>query len=85
MRGVDVQVRGIHKRFQARSGEAEALRDVSFDARAGEFVALVGPSGCGKTTLLNVIGGLERADSGDVRIDGRKVKGPGPDRTVIFQ
>lgn len=85
MRGVDIRIRGIHKRFQARSGESEALRDVSLDVGAGEFVALVGPSGCGKTTLLNVIAGLERADVGEVLVDGRRVKGPGPDRTVIFQ
>lgn len=85
MRGVDIEVRGVSKRFQGRSGEAEALRDVSLDIRAGEFVALVGPSGCGKTTLLNMIAGLEPIDHGEIRVGGKKVKGPGPDRTVIFQ
>src|SRR3954465_14297709 len=85
MRGVDIEVRGGCKSFQARSGEAEALRDVTLDLRSGEFVALVGPSGCGKTTLLNLIAGLEMPDAGEIRVGGRKVKGPGPDRTVIFQ
>lgn len=85
MRGVDIEVRNVSKRFQARSGEAEALRDVSLQFRAGEFVALVGPSGCGKTTLLNMIAGLETVDEGEIRVGGRRVKGPGPDRTVIFQ
>ena len=85
MRGVDIQIRGVSKRFQGRSGEAEALRDITFDIRAGEFVALVGPSGCGKTTLLNMIAGLETIEEGEIRVGGKKVKGPGPDRTVIFQ
>lgn len=85
MRGVPVDVMRIGKRFQARNGEAEALRDVSFSAAAGEFCALVGPSGCGKTTLLNLVAGLEKPDAGEVRVGGRRISGPGPDRTVIFQ
>jgi NitT/TauT family transport system ATP-binding protein len=85
VRGVPVDVMRIGKRFQARNGEAEALRDVSLAAQAGEFCALVGPSGCGKTTLLNLVAGLEKPDAGEVRVGGRCITGPGPDRTVIFQ
>ena len=85
MRGVSVEVVRIKKRFHTRNGEAEALRDVSLSTRAGEFCALVGPSGCGKTTMLNLIAGLETADAGEVRVDGKRIHGPGPDRTVIFQ
>ncbi|HYD25207.1 MAG TPA: ABC transporter ATP-binding protein [Croceibacterium sp.] len=52
-------------------GQLPVIDDVSFDARAGEIIALVGPSGCGKTTLLRCIAGLLRPDGGNVCIDGK--------------
>jgi putative ABC transport system ATP-binding protein len=64
-----LRVRGVHRRF----GDVHALRDVSFDVEAGTMVALVGRSGSGKTTLLNVVGGLDRPDSGTVTVDGTDV------------
>lgn len=76
---------GVQKTFPTRHGELNALKDISFDVREGEFVCLVGPSGCGKSTLLNLIAGLDRQDSGSILLDGRPVNGPGPDRVVVFQ
>ena len=76
---------GVQKTFPTRHGELNALKDISFDVREGEFLCLVGPSGCGKSTLLNLIAGLERQDSGAILLDGRPVNGPGPDRVVVFQ
>ena len=61
-----IEVRNIHKQF----GDFIALNDVSLDFPAGELTALLGPSGCGKTTLLRIIAGLERADRGQVLLDG---------------
>jgi NitT/TauT family transport system ATP-binding protein len=80
-----LDLRGVSKTYLASHGESAALQDLDFHAAAGEFVCLLGPSGCGKTTALNIIAGLERADRGDVLLDGEPVAGPGPDRVVIFQ
>ncbi len=56
-------------------GDTPVLREVSFEVARGEIVCLLGPSGCGKTTLLNIIAGLERADSGQVLVEGVDVAG----------
>ena len=76
-----LSVQTLSKRF----GDLEALRNISFDIETGEFLAIVGPSGCGKTTFLRIVAGLETSSAGEVRIDGRAVKGPGGDRGFVFQ
>ncbi|HXU73691.1 MAG TPA: ABC transporter ATP-binding protein [Polyangia bacterium] len=81
-----IEVCRVGKRFQSTTrGVTAALREMSLTVGDGEFVCLVGPSGCGKTTLLNLVAGLERPDDGEVRVHGRPVRGPGPDRGVMFQ
>jgi NitT/TauT family transport system ATP-binding protein len=62
-----------------------AVHDVSFSVRAGEFVSVVGPSGCGKTTILNMIAGFMPVSGGEILVGGQQVRGPGPDRGVVFQ
>jgi NitT/TauT family transport system ATP-binding protein len=75
----------VSKSFQSASGTVLALDRVSLNVAEGEFVCLVGASGCGKTTMLNIIAGLEKPDSGNVRADGKPVTGPGRERLVMFQ
>jgi NitT/TauT family transport system ATP-binding protein len=75
----------VSKSFQSASGTVLALDRVSLNVAEGEFVCVVGASGCGKTTLLNIIAGLERPDSGTVLADGKPVTGPGRERLVMFQ
>jgi NitT/TauT family transport system ATP-binding protein len=78
-------IEDVSKSFQTGTGTVLALDHVSLQVNEGEFVCLVGPSGCGKTTLLNMIAGLEKPDSGRVLADGKPVTGPGRDRLVMFQ
>jgi NitT/TauT family transport system ATP-binding protein len=62
-----------------------AVSDVSFAIEKGEFVAIVGPSGCGKTSLLNAVAGLLPVAQGEIRLDGKAIDGPGPERAMVFQ
>jgi NitT/TauT family transport system ATP-binding protein len=78
-------VEGVSKFFRRRRGQVDALVDVDLHVDDGELVCLVGASGCGKSTLLSIIGGLEEATSGEVRVDGDLVVGPGADRGMVFQ
>ncbi|MFB3816741.1 MAG: ABC transporter ATP-binding protein [Candidatus Methylomirabilales bacterium] len=80
--GPIVEVVGLGKRYE---GGVEALRDVNLAVPAGQLTTLLGPSGCGKTTLLKVIGGLIPPSAGQVRVQGRVVEGPGPERAFVFQ
>ncbi|HVY59651.1 MAG TPA: ABC transporter ATP-binding protein [Xanthobacteraceae bacterium] len=72
-------------RLNKHFGSLEALRNVDVAIQQGEFISLVGPSGCGKTTFLRIVAGLEEATSGEVLLDGRRVRGPGGDRGFVFQ
>ena len=69
-----LQIRHIRKEYRTGSLVQKALDDVSLNLRDNEFVAILGPSGSGKTTLLNIIGGLDRYDSGDLIINGISTK-----------
>src|SRR5262249_23321958 len=77
---------GVSVTFRsANRAPVVALADFDLRVARGQFVSLVGPSGCGKSTFLNVVLGLRRPDAGEVRIDGRRVDGPAPDRAMVFQ
>jgi NitT/TauT family transport system ATP-binding protein len=76
-----LEIRSVSKSF----GELEVLRDINCRIENHEFVAIVGPSGCGKTTLLRMIAGIVKRDTGSILVDGRALKGPGPDRGFVFQ
>ncbi len=77
-----VEVRGLHKVYP---GGVTALQDVNLRFERGKLTSLLGPSGCGKTTLLKIVAGLLPASAGEVRVKGRPVSGPGPERAFVFQ
>jgi spermidine/putrescine transport system ATP-binding protein len=81
---IGISLEGVSKRF----GAVEAVRNVSFDIREGEFFSLLGPSGCGKTTTLRMIGGFEQPDEGRILLRGNDVTHALPNRrnvNMVFQ
>ena len=82
---IKLQVRGLSKIYEDNGRAVVALEGVNLEVKESEFVMIVGPSGCGKTSLINIIGGLDEASSGEVLLDGKAVSGPGADRGMVFQ
>lgn len=71
--------------FTANGVTRNVLRNINLQIHPGEFLAVVGYSGSGKTTLISLMAGLLLPTAGEVRLDGRPILGPGPDRGVVFQ
>ncbi|WP_240353353.1 ABC transporter ATP-binding protein [Cohnella algarum] len=81
-----LEFKDVGKTYQRHTGEKVAVvRDVNLKLEKGGFLCLLGPSGCGKTTLLNLVAGFEGATAGEILVNGKAVKGPGPERGVVFQ
>jgi NitT/TauT family transport system ATP-binding protein len=82
-----IEISGVSKTFPARGKDAPvlALKDVNLRIEDGEFLTILGPSGCGKTTLLRMIAGLVEWDDGEITVNGKPVRGPGPERAMVFQ
>jgi len=80
-----LQVDGVSLEYRTRERVVRATHRVSFDLHEADRFVLLGPSGCGKSTLLKAIGGFIRPVEGEIRLDGRGVSAPGPDRIVVFQ
>src|SRR6202035_2089553 len=69
-----VELKAVKKTYRTGPIEVPALRGVNLRIAPGEFLAVAGPSGSGKTTLLNIIGGLDRADTGEVLVEGKNLQ-----------
>jgi nitrate/nitrite transport system ATP-binding protein len=80
-----LSIRDVCKRFDTPGGHVAVLDRLSLDVDEGEFACVVGCSGSGKTTLVSLIAGLLEPDAGEIRLAGEPVRGPGPDRGIVFQ
>lgn len=80
-----LSVEHLSKTYGSGENAVHALNDVSFEVEKGEFVAIVGPSGSGKSTLLHIIGGVDKASSGEVYVDGTEIGSLDETRLAIFR
>ncbi len=81
-----LKLENVEKSFPMPKGKKYiAVQDVNIDIRENEIISIIGHSGCGKSTLLNMIAGLDMATGGEVSLQGNEIKGPGPERAVVFQ
>jgi len=80
-----IEIQNVAQSFKTAKGPFLALRDINLTVAKGEFVTLIGHSGCGKSTLLNLIAGLTTPTEGSLLCANREIKGPGPERAVVFQ
>jgi ABC-type nitrate/sulfonate/bicarbonate transport system ATPase subunit len=80
-------IEGVGRTFESARGGAAvvALEPIELRVDDNDFITILGPSGCGKSTLLRIVAGLERPSRGTVRLDGEPVRGPGPERGMVFQ
>lgn len=80
-----LEIRDVTKTFKTEEGELKALDRFNVGVKPSEFLCIIGPSGCGKSTLLRLIAGLDEPSSGKIILDGKELKGPSPDRGMVFQ
>jgi NitT/TauT family transport system ATP-binding protein len=80
-----ISMRGLGIHFGEGDTAVEAVRGIDLTIAAGEFVSVLGPSGCGKSTLIGAIAGFTPVSSGELLLDDQPIRGPGPDRGVVFQ
>ena len=85
-RPVVLEVEHLGRQFHGSDGGlVTALKDINFKVHRREFLTVIGPSGCGKSTLIRLVAGLDQPTSGRMLLDGTEVRGPGPDRGMVFQ
>lgn len=80
-----LEIKDMEISFPGAEGKYTAVKNINLTIAKGEIISIIGHSGCGKSTIMNAIGGMVNPTRGSVTINDRKIKGPGPDRGIVFQ
>jgi nitrate ABC transporter ATP-binding subunit len=80
-----LKIENMEIAFNTPKGKFVAVRDINLEIAKGEIVSIIGHSGCGKSTILNAVGGMLFPSKGTVVLNDKQIKGPGPDRGIVFQ
>ena len=80
-----LKIENVNRVYENKETTTQVLHDINLEVRRGEFISIIGSSGCGKTTLLRLIAGLDRPQSGTLFLEGEKITGTSPKRGYVFQ
>ena len=80
-----LEIKNLEISFPTPKGKYVAVTDINLSIKKGEIISIIGHSGCGKSTIMNAIAGMLTPTGGTVELDGKSIKGPGPDRGIVFQ
>lgn len=80
-----LEIKDLEISFPTPKGKYIAVTDINLSIKKGEIISIIGHSGCGKSTIMNAIAGMLTPTGGTVILDGKNIKGPGPDRGIVFQ
>jgi len=80
-----LEIKDLEISFPTPKGKYTAVRDINLSIKKGEIISIIGHSGCGKSTILNAIAGMLTPSAGSVVLNDQNIKGPGPDRGIVFQ
>lgn len=80
-----LEIKNLEISFPTPKGKYVAVTNINLSIKKGEIISIIGHSGCGKSTIMNAIAGMLTPTGGTVELDGKFIKGPGPDRGIVFQ
>src|SRR6187402_1473880 len=80
-----LKIENMEIAFNSVKGKFVAVKDINMEVEKGQIISIIGHSGCGKSTIMNAIGGMVFPSKGRVVLNGKEIKGPGPDRGIVFQ